>query len=406
MMLLPPPRFPPRELQNLESYTNGEGISDSGDIITAKPHADGGPSRPPRRSPLPRPTHPPSTAPPPQPTDDPETIPPTMDAPATPPPTDPPTKRPTELPTNPPTEAGTAVPSTTPETTTPMRALAPTTPPATTVTWTPPPTNQPPVMDAPSPTLSTSWTTQTPLVAASMPTPAMEAYDLPPPPSPLATPIDLASHVDTHATTTALSSSFPLFGVLAVVGGVIAIVATIVIASYYRRRYREMSLAYLRNMPSNAWTFASTTSVDGPGGAPPPRSPSMSVWTNPNRAASEYGVLAGRKEQRSPAPSEYSTRRARLTDLQTEVNHEAMQHNPWYVEATASSQACEVTALSPIAAGRRHPNHPFFDSQLSYSSVEDDDATSAMSFQTTSTPRSKASAAHQLSMSSWDTDMA
>ncbi|RHY90148.1 hypothetical protein DYB37_006889 [Aphanomyces astaci] len=202
-----------------------------------------------------------------------------------------------------------------------------------------------------------------------------------------------------------------------------------------------MSLQYLQNMQSTAWTFDDAT-VDNDSHAPsgPPRSPSMSIWTNPNRPASEFSSGFKAQWQRHAVPSpgstaDYQARRARLSSLQTEVNHEGMRHNGWYQASLADSSAAaqhpkmamplrhgmtggsSVESLSRLdPAQRLHMNHQghnlMYDThQASYiSTANDHECDSAISFKssggesTSPRPTTKRSTRgdNHLSMSSWD----
>ncbi|RHY32611.1 hypothetical protein DYB32_002600 [Aphanomyces invadans] len=253
-----------------------------------------------------------------------------------------------------------------------------------------------------------------------------------PPPASLPPDAMLAAESTGDHPSTLQSLPFPASAIVAMVAGILAVLVTAGVVAYYRHRYRQMSLQYLRNMQSTAWTFDDTT-VDNDSHAPsgPPRSPSMSIWTNPNRPASEFSSGFKSQWQRHAVPSprsmtDYQSRRARLPSLQTEVNHDALRHNGWHHAASNVSGASKppvvssghampgsIESLSRLEpAQRMHLNRQghnlVYDTHhASYTSAYDHECNSAISCKSSgeeSTPRPKRSTRGEtkLSMSSWD----
>ncbi|KAG9410696.1 hypothetical protein AC1031_018720 [Aphanomyces cochlioides] len=302
---------------------------------------------------------------------------------------------PTPLPTSKPVDIPTTIEPTRPLTTSALFTTA-----------TPPPrtTNSPPATDV----MPTPIPRSIPPVTSS--TQQSEAYI-----QPLSRPSAVPTITNgAHSASNGHSNSFPVSAIIAIVVGVLALLFTVVVVSYYRRRYRLMSLTYLRNMPSTAWTLDSAAADSAIPPRDPSRSPSMSIWTNPNRMASEFAT--GFKDHWKPTPlADYHARRSRLPELQSEVDDEALQNNAWYQAAKDQPHPKSFESLGRLdPATRQHMNqlghNLVYDPQaLSYTSADgaNDECASVISFKSSGqatphlAPRG-ANMSNKLSMTSWD----
>ncbi|KAH9099408.1 hypothetical protein Ae201684P_018424 [Aphanomyces euteiches] len=151
----------------------------------------------------------------------------------------------------------------------------------------------------------------------------------------------------------------------------------------------------------------------------PSRSPSMSIWTNPNRMASEFAT--GFKDHWKPTPlADYHARRSRLPELQNEVDDEALQNNAWYQAAKDQPHPKSFESLGRLDPATRQQMNQLghnlvYDPQaLSYTSADgaNDECASVISFKSSgqATPRQAPRGANmnvgttsnKLSMTSWD----